>query len=64
MREDGFEFALKERVKLQLSDETGCVIGRAEYTNSGNSFLVRYKAGDGRQVESWIAADALVSVEF
>lgn len=57
-----FEFSLYQNVELHISGETGYVIGRSEYTNSGNSFLVRYKAGDGRQVESWIAADALRAI--
>lgn len=54
-----FRFALGESVTLTLSGETGLVIGRAEYANSANSYMVRYKTADGRQVESWWTEDAL-----
>ncbi len=40
--------------------ESGIVIGRAEYTSSANSYLVRYRAGDGRQAEEWWDEDAIV----
>lgn len=50
-------------VGLRLSGESGEVIGRAQYLNSENSYLVRYVARDGRQVEQWWAASAIVSAE-
>lgn len=46
-------FRLGEAVALSLSGERGIVIGRAEYLEGGPSYLVRYHAGDGRQVEGW-----------
>lgn len=39
--------------------EAGEVIGRAEYKISPPSYLVRYRCGDGRQIESWIDEEAL-----
>lgn len=55
------KFKLKQVVKLIDSDETGTIIGRAEYDTSEPSYLVRYKAGDGRQVESWWSESAIVA---
>lgn len=49
----GFRFDLGASVKLAQSDETGIVIARAEYLSSEPAYLIRYKAADGRQVESW-----------
>lgn len=54
-----FKFEMKQIVKLVESDETGTVIGRAEYAHSENCYYVRYKAGDGRQVESWQGESAI-----
>lgn len=39
--------------------EAGVVIARAEYARSANSYLVRYRSGDGRQIEAWHDEDAL-----
>ena len=49
-------------VKIFASGETGEVIGRSEYTYAENSYLVRYKSGDGRAVENWWTESALVAV--
>ncbi len=56
-----FKFNLKSKVKIITSGEgeSGEVIGRAEYSTSSNSYLIRYKAGNGRAVESWWNEDAL-----
>jgi hypothetical protein len=54
-----FKFDLKQLVNLVESRECGVVIGRAEYSNSGNSYLVRYRGADGVQNESWWSEDAL-----
>lgn len=54
-----FKFGLGDKVRLSLSAEPGQIIGRAEYMNSMNSYLVRYLAGDGRAVESWWQEDAI-----
>jgi hypothetical protein len=54
-------YQLEQRVKLNMSGETGVVVGRAEYVNQGNQYHVRYVASDGRQVEDWFAEDALAN---
>ena len=54
-----FKFNLSDSVKIAASGETGEVIGRAEYSNAENGYLVRYKAGDGRATESWWGESAL-----
>jgi hypothetical protein len=57
------KFALKQKVTLAASGESGEVIGRAEYTNDEPRYLVRYKAADGRCVENWWPESALVAAE-
>lgn len=54
-----FKFDLGQRVSIASSDENGEVIGRAEYATSENTYLLRYRAGDGRAVESWWSESAL-----
>jgi hypothetical protein len=54
-----FKFDLKQIVNLAESRESGVVIGRAEYSNSGNSYLIRYRGADGVQNEAWWSEDAL-----
>lgn len=54
-----FVFDLAQRVKISASDESGEVIARAEYATSEDSYLVRYKAADGRAVEAWWGESAL-----
>ena len=54
-----FKFNLSEFVKIQVSGEEGEVIGRAEYNNSQNQYIIRYKCSDGRAVEQWWAESAL-----
>lgn len=54
-----FEFELKQVVKIIESDECGKVVGRAEYDHCDNSYLVRYRANDGRCVENWWTQTAL-----
>lgn len=58
-----FKFELGQYVELTESDEKGEIVGRAEYSNCVDNFLVRYKAGDGRQVEVWWPEDALEAEE-
>ncbi|WP_175681176.1 hypothetical protein [Burkholderia cenocepacia] len=55
----GFKFRLGDEVTIVASGETGEVIGRAEYSNAEDGYLVRYKAGDGRATESWWSESAL-----
>lgn len=54
-----FKFGLGEAVKISYSAEVAEIIGRAEYSNSCNKYLLRYKAADGRAVEAWWDEDAL-----
>lgn len=54
-----FKFELGQIVALAASGETGHIIGRAEYTYANDSYLVRYKAADGRQTEAWWSEDAI-----
>ncbi|SCM79846.1 Bacteriophage protein (modular protein) [uncultured Pleomorphomonas sp.] len=54
-----FKFKLGAIVALTHSPETGEVIGRAEYTTTENNYLVRYRAGDGRQTEAWWGESAI-----
>jgi hypothetical protein len=56
---DKFKFDLKLIVRLVESGETGTVVGRAEFIASEPTYLVLYKAGDGRQVEQWWRESAL-----
>lgn len=59
-RPSAFNFDLSQPVKLALSNERGLIIGRAEYANQPNQYLVRYVGADGCQVECWHSADAIV----
>ena len=54
-----FKFELKQQVTIATSGEQGAVIARAEYDHSENSYLIRYKAADGRAQESWWNESAL-----
>ena len=54
-----FKFELNARVGLRGSNETGIVVGRADYSADENRYLVRYKAGDSRLVEQWWQESAL-----
>jgi len=56
-----FKFSLSQQVKMTESDESGKVIGRAEYTDRGPQYYIRYKAGNGGQVETWWGEEALVA---
>lgn len=56
-----FRFELHQMVVITASGETGEVIGRAEYASSGNDYRIRYRANDGRAVESWWNEDALAA---
>lgn len=56
------KFELNQFVSITASGESGIVIGRAEYANSENSYLLRYRAADGRAVETWWQESALRAV--
>lgn len=57
-----FNFNLKQKVKIKCSGEEGEVIGRAEYSNCGDQYQVRYKTADGRAEEKWWSEDALTPI--
>ena len=57
-----FKFSLDQSVGMVCSNERGVVIGRAEYRIAEPAYLVRYEAGDGRQVESWWTESAIVAI--
>lgn len=54
-----FKFNLEQSVIISASGETGQVIGRAEYSRAEAAYYIRYKAADGRAVESWWNESAL-----
>lgn len=54
-----FKFDLSATVRIAASGEAGTVVGRAEYATSENSYLIRYKAADGRATEAWWQESAL-----
>lgn len=56
-----YKFDLGETVKIDISGETGEVIGRAEYVATAPSYFVLFKAADGRAVTAWWEADFLSS---
>lgn len=56
---DELKFQLNQTVVIKVSGEDGQIVGRAQYMNASPSYLVRYKSGDGRAVESWWSEDAL-----
>jgi len=57
-----FKFKLGEPVKIDISGEIGEVIGRTEYVATAPSYLVLFKAADGRAVTGWWEADFLSPV--
>lgn len=48
-----FKFELGQQVVIPTSGETGKVQGRAQYTNSEDTYYVNYKSADGRAVTAW-----------
>lgn len=54
-----FQFEMNTTVEIIISGERGQVICRAEYMTAENVYLLRYRAGDGRAVESWWNESAL-----
>ncbi len=53
------KFALGAKVTIGVSGESGTVVGIAFYVATQTSYLVRYRAGDGRAVEAWWNESAL-----
>lgn len=60
---DEFKYQLNQEIRLKLSEEKGFIVGRAEYVNGTNSYLIRYKDANNCQREEWISEDALESFE-
>lgn len=58
-----FTFPLGATVTIEASGESGTVVARADYEHAEDSYLVRYKAGDGRAVEAWWTEGALKIAE-
>jgi len=54
-----FKYKLAAGVTIVVSGEEGEVIGRADYTDDEDRYLIRYKSADGRAVEGWWAESAL-----
>lgn len=54
-----WKFQLGDRVELAESSEAGGIIGRAQYLVGENQYQLRYRAGDGRQIETWWGESAL-----
>jgi len=55
-----FKFCNGDKVMIECSGEEGVILGRAEYSTSENQYYLRYKAGDGRAVDSWWQESALI----
>lgn len=55
-----FQFELGQQVAIATSGEHGTIKGRAEYTNTVNSYYLHYKAADGRACHAWWDEDTLV----
>lgn len=60
---DGFLFALRETVKINVSGDKGHIVARCEYTNAVNRYLVQYVTKMGAPIEEWWPEDALTSEE-
>ncbi|WP_186077535.1 hypothetical protein [Burkholderia gladioli] len=54
-----FKFNLGDSVAITASGERGTVIGRSDYAEADDSYLVRYKAADGRATQDWWSEGAL-----
>jgi hypothetical protein len=57
--DDIFKYKIGDAVQLKGSSEHGEIIGRANFEHQDNTYLVRYRAGDGRLVETWWTDEAL-----
>lgn len=56
-----FKFQIAQIVNIPASGESGEVIGQAHFAHAEDSYLVRYRAADGRAVESWWTEGALAA---
>ena len=56
------KFNIGQQVQINVSEEKGVVIGRAEYAESEPNYWIRYKTIDGRATEQWWAEKALTGI--
>lgn len=63
MEMNNWEYEFGDQVKLQLSQEQGIVVGRAEHQSIPDQYLIRYVTGAGCQVEAWMITDCFQRVE-
>lgn len=63
MGNKSFKYEMGQRLTLAESggSECGPVIGRAEFQDCEDQYLIRYRAGDGRTVEQWWHESALTA---
>lgn len=54
-----FKFPIGGTATINVSGESGEIIARAEYKSSEDTYLIRYKSGDGRAVQAWWDESAL-----
>jgi hypothetical protein len=59
----GFLFVLNDAVRISCSQEAGHIVGRAQYSNSENQYLIRYQKANGEAVERWWGESALELVQ-
>lgn len=59
-----FKFDLEDKVVFEDAVEVkATVIGRAEYVEDGNKYLLRYMDGTGSPCECWWSEDAIMEDE-
>lgn len=63
MEDKGFKFELNDTATIEVSDESGVVIGRSDYTDREPLYLIRYANADGVATQKWGTQSALVSGE-
>lgn len=54
-----FKFQLGQGISIIVSEESGEIIGRAEYSHMQPNYFVRFKDSTGRAREEWWTEDAL-----
>lgn len=54
-----FKFEIGTVVVITASSVAGTVVGRAEYVESENSYLVRYGSVEGSSSEAWCSESGL-----
>ena len=54
MSETEFKYSIGDRVKMVESEESGAIVGRAEYAHTDSkSYHVRYADANGVQSKQW-----------